>query len=90
MQTRALATLRASTPRRMLAFLNIQPAEGRRVAWMMLYSAAATGGVVTVSMATASAPFLSELPAAATLFIFIGWGAASVALSSTASLVSVA
>ncbi len=78
LQTTTLATYRASTLGRMLALLNIQPGEGRRVAWMMLYSAAATGGVSTVGIATASALFLSELSASATPFIFIGCGAAGV------------
>ncbi len=63
---------------RLLSAWNVQPGEGARVAWMMLYSVAAIGGFLTIGLAAASALFLSELPAAATPFVFISSGASSV------------
>jgi|PlaIllAssembly_1097288.scaffolds.fasta_scaffold05372_2 HEAT repeat protein len=78
MRTATIARPRASTPKRILILLNIRPGEGRRVAWMIVYSAAATGGMFTLSVATASTLFLSGLPVSATPFIFIASGISSV------------
>ena len=78
MRTATIARPRASTPKRILILLNIRPGEGRRVAWMIVYSAAATGGMLTLSVATASTLFLSGLPVSATPFIFIASGISSV------------
>jgi CRP-like cAMP-binding protein len=58
--------------------LRVQPGEGRRVAWMMLYSAAIMGGMVVVGSAAASALFLSTLPDSATPYLFIASGVVSV------------
>jgi HEAT repeat protein len=69
---------RGSLTKRLLSALNVQPGEGARVAWMMLYSVAAIGGFLTIGLAAASALFLSELPATATPFVFISSGASSV------------
>lgn len=67
-------------PRRFLTLLGINPGEGARVAWMMLYSVAAIGGFLTVGLAAGSALFLSVLPAEATPFIFMYSGLSSVAV----------
>ncbi len=61
----------ASRLRQFQAALQIQPGEGARVAVMILYSAAAIGGILTVGEAVAATLFLSQLPASATPFLFI-------------------
>jgi HEAT repeat protein len=66
--------------RRFLSLVGINPGEGVRVAWMVLYSVAAIGGFLTVGLAVGSALFLSALPAEATPFIFIYSGFSSVAV----------
>lgn len=53
------------------SWLHCHPGEGRRVGVMMLYSAAATGGVLTVGQAVSSALFLSRLPPSATAYLYI-------------------
>jgi AAA family ATP:ADP antiporter len=64
--------------KRLPALIGINPGEGVRVAWMILYSVAAIGGFLTVGLAVGSALFLSALPAAATPFVFIYSGISSV------------
>jgi AAA family ATP:ADP antiporter len=53
------------------AALTFQPGEGRRVAMMILYSAAAIGGVLTIGLAAADALFIAQLPATDMPFILI-------------------
>ncbi len=57
--------------RQLQSLLKIQPGEGRRVALMMIYSAAAMGGVLTVGLTVSDTLFLSQLPASAVPFMFI-------------------
>jgi ATP:ADP antiporter, AAA family len=54
-----------------LARLNLQPGEGARLGLMMLYAAAAFGGVLTTGFVVSSALFLSRLPASAIPYLFI-------------------
>lgn len=49
----------------------IQPGEGPRTAIMLVYSAAAVGGVLTVGKTVGQTLFLSQLPASAVPFTFI-------------------
>jgi len=53
------------------SLLKIHPGEGVRVGVMILYSAAAVGGVLTVGQAASVALFMSRLPPSATPFAFI-------------------
>ncbi len=53
------------------SIFNIQPGEGARVAAMILYSAAAVGGVLTVGLTVSSTLFVSQLPAADMPYLFI-------------------
>ncbi len=50
---------------------NIQPGEGARVGLMILYSAAAIGGVLTLGTTVSDTLFLSELPASAIPYLLI-------------------
>ncbi|MCW5850508.1 MAG: cyclic nucleotide-binding domain-containing protein [Anaerolineae bacterium] len=64
-------TRQASWPALLHTWLDLHPGEGRYVAWMMVYSAAATGGVLTVGQAISSALFLSRLSQSATAYLYI-------------------
>ncbi len=78
MGSEPLAPHHQTHSKRLLSLLNIHPGEGVSVAWMILYSAAAIGGFLTIGLAAASALFLSNLPASATPFVFIASGASSI------------
>ncbi len=56
---------------RLQSALRIQPGEGARVGVMILYSAAAIGGVLTVGLTVSDTLFVSEQPASAVPFMFI-------------------
>ena len=51
--------------------LKLQPGEGVRLSLMMLYAAAAFGGVDTVGSIVSNALFLSRLPSSAVPYVFI-------------------
>ncbi len=53
------------------SIFNIQPGEGARVGLMILYSAAAIGGVLTLGTTVSDTLFLSELPASAIPYLLI-------------------
>jgi ATP:ADP antiporter, AAA family len=56
---------------RLHTWLNVRAGEGRRVALMVVYSAATMGGVLTVGLAASTSLFMAELPATAVPFAFI-------------------
>lgn len=53
------------------SLVRIEPGEGRSVALLMLYAAAAIGGVGALGLALGEALFLSRLPASDTPYLFI-------------------
>ncbi|CAA9288241.1 MAG: hypothetical protein AVDCRST_MAG26-3899 [uncultured Chloroflexia bacterium] len=71
MRTAAIERRARSIPAVLRSLLEVQPGEERRVATMVLYSAAASGGVLAVGMSVADSLFLSRLPPSATPFLFI-------------------
>ncbi|MBI3243060.1 MAG: MFS transporter [Chloroflexi bacterium] len=56
---------------RLQSFLSVQPGEGARVLVMILYSAAAIGGVLTVGTTVSDTLFISALPASAFAYMLI-------------------
>ena len=70
-QTTATAAARPTFLRWLQTALQVQPGEGRRVSVMILYSAAAVGGVLTVGLTVSNTLFLSGLPASAAPYLFI-------------------
>src|SRR5512135_1063853 len=61
----------AARARWLRSTLTFQPGEGRRVAIMILYSAAAIGGVLTLGLAASEALFVAQLPSTDIPFTFI-------------------
>jgi ATP/ADP translocase len=60
-----------SRPRWLQSIFTFQPGEGRRVALMILYSAAAIGGVLTIGESAAESLFVSQLPSTDMPFLFV-------------------